>query len=92
MYPLENFARDLYRAMRQLIRSREFASMAILTLAFGISANFAIFSIVKAVLLRPLPYRHPERLSWQKTSPIATQAHTSTPIANSMLAATEPQL
>lgn len=66
MYPLENFARDLYRAMRQLIRSREFALMAILTLAFGISANSAIFSIVKAVLLRPLPYRHPERLSWQR--------------------------
>ncbi len=67
MHPLENFARDLYHAMRQLTRSREFALMAILTLAFGIGANSAIFSIVEAVLLRPLPYRHSERLVvvWQ---------------------------
>ena len=67
MQLLENFARDLYRAMRQLTRSREFALMAILTLACGIGANSAIFSIVEAVLLRPLPYRHPERLVvvWQ---------------------------
>ena len=50
--PLENFARDLYYALRQLTRSREFALMAILTLAFGIGANSAIFSIVEAVLLR----------------------------------------
>jgi len=52
MQLLENFARDLYRAMRQLTRSREFALMAILTLACGIGANSAIFSIVEAVLLR----------------------------------------
>ena len=67
MYPLENFARDLHYAMRQLTRSRGFALMAILTLAFGIGANSAIFSMVEAVLLRPLPYQHPERLVvvWQ---------------------------
>jgi hypothetical protein len=67
MHPIENLARDLYHAMRQLTRSREFALMAILTLAFGIGANSAIFSIVEAVLLRPLPYRHPEQLVvvWQ---------------------------
>jgi putative ABC transport system permease protein len=67
MHPLENFARDLRHAIRQLTRSRGFALMAILTLAFGIGANSAVFSIVEAVLLRPLPYRYPERLVvvWQ---------------------------
>ena len=67
MHPLENFASDLHQAMRQLNRSRGFALMAILTLALGVGANSAIFSIVEAVLLRPLPYRHHERLVvvWQ---------------------------
>ena len=67
MHPLENFAHDLHHATRQLARSRGFAWMAILTLAIGIGANSAIFSIVEAVLVRALPYQHPERLVvvWQ---------------------------
>src|SRR4051812_36922845 len=67
MHLLENFARDLQHAVRQLIRTRGFASMAVLTIALGIGANSAIFSIVEAVLLRPLPYQQPERLVvvWQ---------------------------
>ena len=67
MHQLESFARDLRHAFRQLTRSRGFALMTVLTLALGIGANSAIFSIVEAVLLRPLPYQHPERLVvvWQ---------------------------
>jgi len=59
---LEDFGRDLTYAMRGLARSPGFAVTAILSLALGLGANTAIFSIVDAVLLRSLPVRNPQEL------------------------------
>ena len=59
---IENLGRDLRFGFRQIVRSPGFAAVAIFTLALGIGANAAIFSLVDAIILRPLPYPSPEQL------------------------------
>jgi len=60
--PLEELLADLRYALRQLRRAPAFAAAAIATLALGIGANTAVFSVVNAVVLRPLPFPDSGRL------------------------------
>ena len=59
---LESLARDLRISLRTLLRTPGFAVIAILVMALGIGANVALFTVVRGVLLKPLPFQDPNRL------------------------------
>ena len=59
---LESLARDLRLSLRTLVRTPGFTVIAILVMALGIGANVALFTVVRGVLLKPLPFHDPDRL------------------------------
>jgi putative ABC transport system permease protein len=74
--PLEAMVQDVRYAIRLLVKAPGFTAAAITTLALGIGANAAIFSLVDAVMLRPVPYPDPARLVsiWEVMQPSGTRS------------------
>ena len=69
----------MYQALRSLRRAPALAAISILTIALGVGAATLLFSVVKAVLLNPLPYEDPDRLAWIASVSGGAEGRTSTP-------------
>jgi putative ABC transport system permease protein len=59
---MQSLIKDIQYGFRNLVKRPSYTAIALITLALGIGANTAIFSLVSTVLLRPLPVSHPEEL------------------------------
>src|SRR5947209_12359409 len=72
---------DLRYALRMLLKNPGFTAVVVITLALAIGANTAIFSVVNAVLLRPLPFKEPERLVtvWERNPKVGYDQNTVAP-------------
>src|SRR6266571_9468779 len=78
---MNSFWHDLRYGWRMLLKHKGFTAVAVLSLALGIGANTALFSVVDAVLLRTLPVTEPERLvifEWQAGRPFRTNGMSGT--------------